>query len=127
MPVNLFDLFKIWSSPSNAQFSSSMMRAGQACAMQLQEVGSLSTTTRIELSVYGSSAVTGRAQRTNRALMLGLAGYKFEELDVWQVKQFVQRVEQNGAIFLLAQRRVPFSPLLHIAFPRHEAPPQLST
>jgi L-serine dehydratase len=122
MPVSLFDLFKIGIGPSSSH-TTGPMRAAREFALRLTDAGMLNSVTRVEISVYGSLALTGRGHRTDRALMLGLAGHRPEDLDAYQVNSFLQRVEQNGALHLLGQRRVPFSRVLHIAFVSRETLP----
>lgn len=124
VPISLVDSSKIGVDASRSH-TTAAMHAGHAFAVSLQEAGLINAITRVQVSVHGLSVATGRCQTIERALMLGLAGYTPGDLDVWRVNAFFQRVEQNGALHLLDQRRVPFSPLLHIAFPRH-APQQQS-
>ncbi len=124
MPVSLFDLFKIGIGPSSSH-TTGPMRAAREFALELERAGALDALTRVEVAVYGSLALTGRGHGTDRALMLGLAGLRPEDLDANQVGAFLSDVGLHGALNLLGKRKLPFAPAQDIEFVQGEVLPRL--
>ena len=51
------------------------MTAAVRFLARLADAGVLDSTARVEVTLYGSLALTGRGHATDRAVMLGLMGY----------------------------------------------------
>lgn len=73
MKTSFFELFKIGIGPSSSH-TVGPMRAAAAFASSLREAGVVEKTARVEASLYGSLALTGRGHGTDRAIILGLGG-----------------------------------------------------
>ena len=72
MNVSAFELFKLGVGPS----SSHTMGPMTAACRFLERLGSrLTNVARIEVTLYASLALTGRGHATDRAVILGLAGF----------------------------------------------------
>jgi L-serine dehydratase len=71
--TSFFELFKIGIGPSSSH-TVGPMRAAAAFASSLREAGVVEKTARVEASLYGSLALTGRGHGTDRAIILGLGG-----------------------------------------------------
>jgi len=78
MNVSVFDLFKLGVGPS----SSHTMGPMTAACRFLGRLGpDVQRTVRVETTLYASLALTGRGHATDRAVILGLAGFEPRTLD----------------------------------------------
>ena len=78
MNVSAFDLFKLGIGPS----SSHTMGPMTAACRFIDWLGErLNTVQRVEITLYASLALTGRGHATDRAVLLGLAGFQPRGLD----------------------------------------------
>jgi L-serine dehydratase len=80
MTVSIFDLFKLGVGPSSSHTMGPMTAAGRFVAL-LGDRGLTTRVARIETTLYASLALTGRGHATDRAVMLGLAGFAPAALD----------------------------------------------
>jgi L-serine dehydratase len=80
MTVSVFDLFKPGVGPSSSHTMGPMVAAARFVRW-LSESGAIAGTARVETSLYGSLALTGRGHATDRAVILGLAGFDPALLD----------------------------------------------
>jgi L-serine dehydratase len=80
MTVSVFDLFKPGVGPSSSHTMGPMVAAARF-VRRLAESGAMPGVVRVETSLYGSLALTGRGHATDRAVILGLAGYDPAGLD----------------------------------------------
>ena len=72
--ASAFDLFKLGVGPSSSH-TMGPMTAGGRFLERLSRQGLLAQTTRVEIALYASLALTGRGHATDRAVILGLAGF----------------------------------------------------
>ena len=115
MRTSLFDLFKIGIGPSSSH-TMGPMRAARAFAEQLESAGLLEATAEVVAELYGSLALTGIGHGTDRAVLLGLAGERPEELDPDTAAARVAQIRGSGEIALLGVRRVAFEESRHLRF-----------
>ena len=80
MTVSVFDLFKLGVGPSSSHTMGPMTAAGRFVE-RLRERGLLARVGRVETVLYGSLALTGKGHATDRAVILGLAGFAPASLD----------------------------------------------
>ena len=80
MTVSVFDLFKPGVGPSSSHTMGPMVAAARF-VRRLGEAGLIALTARVETALYGSLALTGRGHATDRAVILGLAGFDPAALD----------------------------------------------
>jgi L-serine dehydratase len=80
MTVSVFDLFKPGVGPSSSHTMGPMIAAVRF-VRRLADAGALKRTARVETVLYGSLALTGRGHATDRAVILGLAGFEPATLD----------------------------------------------
>src|SRR5579859_15749 len=80
MTVSVFDLFKLGVGPSSSHTMGPMTAAGRFVAL-LRERGLMARVARVETALYGSLALTGKGHATDRAVILGLAGFEPASLD----------------------------------------------
>jgi L-serine dehydratase len=80
MLASVFDLFKLGVGPSSSHTMGPMTAAGRFVAL-LDDQGALARTVRVETTLFGSLALTGRGHATDHAVILGLAGFAPATLD----------------------------------------------
>lgn len=107
MKTSIFDLFKIGIGPSSSH-TVGPMRAARSFACRLGEAGLIGQTVRVLAELYGSLALTGIGHGTDRAILLGLAGEKPEEVDPDQIPSIIEGIRSTRMIRLLEEREIPF-------------------
>ncbi|MDX1557017.1 MAG: serine dehydratase beta chain, partial [Xanthomonadales bacterium] len=80
MAVSVFDLFKIGIGPSSSH-TVGPMKAACMFVTRLEENGLLQSVTRVQATLYGSLAHTGRGHGTDKAVMLGFEGEMPDRID----------------------------------------------
>jgi len=80
MTTSVFDLFKPGVGPSSSH-TMGPMTAAVRFVDRLRDEGAMAATTRVEVKLYASLALTGRGHATDRAVMLGLLGFAPASLD----------------------------------------------
>ena len=80
MTVSVFDLFKLGVGPSSSH-TMGPMTAANRWLERLAARGLLARVARVQVTLYGSLALTGRGHATDRAAMLGLMGFAPATMD----------------------------------------------
>ncbi|HEX3887764.1 MAG TPA: L-serine ammonia-lyase [Phenylobacterium sp.] len=105
MNVSAFDLFKLGIGPSSSHTMGPMTAAGRF----LQRLdGKIERTARVRIILYASLALTGRGHATDRAVILGLAGFEPRTLDPDHADQLVAAVRADGRLNLAGQHEIAF-------------------
>jgi len=103
--ISVFDLFKIGIGPSSSH-TIGPMRAAKSFVDGLG--GKLQSVVRVETRLYGSLAWTGKGHATDKAVILGLAGYEPATIDPDQADQSMADI--------IAAQRLPLGGRQAIAF-----------
>ncbi len=117
--VSVFDIFKIGIGPSSSH-TVGPMKAAAAFASGLDD-----ETSRVEVTLHGSLAYTGRGHGTDTAVLLGLTGAEPESLDPDSVPDRLAAIRETGQLELDSGRRINFDTERDIVFdyskelPRH--------
>ena len=105
MNVSVFDLFKLGVGPS----SSHTMGPMTAARRFLERLGAdLERTARVETTLYASLALTGRGHATDRAVILGLAGFEPRSLDPDAADAVVEAARATHVLKLGGRREIAF-------------------
>jgi L-serine dehydratase len=118
--VSIFDIFKIGIGPSSSH-TVGPMKAAAAFAAELQD----SAVSRVEVTLHGSLAFTGRGHGTDMAVILGLTGAEPESLDPDTVPDRLAAIQDSGGLELPTGVHVAFNAERDIVFdyakelPRH--------
>jgi L-serine dehydratase len=105
MNVSAFDLFKLGIGPSSSHTMGPMTAAGRF----LERLGDrVEQTARVEVTLYASLALTGRGHATDRAVVLGLAGFEPRGLDPDVADQIVVDVRANHWLNLGGRQGIAF-------------------
>jgi L-serine dehydratase len=126
MFLSVFDLYKIGVGPS----SSHTMGPMTAAARFLEEILSGSwpkpqnaQITRLGASLHGSLAFTGIGHATDRAVMLGLAGYLPAEIDPNDIDKIIADINKTGKVRPDGHPAYDFDPKTDLVFDKKEALP----
>nr|WP_300336966.1 L-serine ammonia-lyase [Actinomyces sp.] len=144
-PLSVFDLMRIGIGPSSSH-TVGPMRAGRAFAAELADVVAADTAvrdllapgdvaghdsspasshgdgqctepvTRLTVELYGSLGATGRGHATDRAVVMGLAGYEPESVPSQVCENLMEQVEDRGVLEAGEVGCVPFAPSSDIHF-----------
>ena len=107
MNVSVFDLFKLGVGPSSSHTMGPMTAAGRFTAW-LEDGGFLDRTRRIRTTLYASLALTGRGHATDRAVILGLAGFEPRTLDPDAADAALAEIRASGRLRLRGRRQIGF-------------------
>lgn len=134
-PLSVVDLMRVGIGPSSSH-TVGPMRAGRAFAAALADVVVLETgqrpaaatpagsggeadpgpITRLSVELHGSLGATGRGHATDRAVVMGLAGYEPETVPYRVCEDLWEEVESAGRLIIDGVGRVPFIPSRDISF-----------
>jgi L-serine dehydratase len=99
MTISVFDLFSIGVGPSSSH-TVGPMRAAARFVDDLHTLGALATVVEIRADLYGSLAATGAGHGTMPAVLLGLEGYRPEEIDTEEMEQRLDAMRTTRRIQL---------------------------
>jgi L-serine dehydratase len=123
MTVSGFDLFKLGVGPSSSHTMGPMTAAGRFAAL-LVEDGQLARAVRVEVTLYGSLALTGRGHATDRAVMLGLMGHAPANLDPDAGEAALVEARASQWLSLAGSQGIGFDESRDIVWLGHERLPQ---
>ncbi len=122
MSLSVFDLFSIGIGPSSSH-SVGPMRAAGMFVKRLLDEDFFAHTTRVQVDLYGSLALTGKGHATDIALMLGLSGLVPEKVDPDQVEQLIAIIHASQELKLGGQKVIHFVSESDIIFNRRKSLP----
>ena len=105
MVASTFDLFKIGVGPSSSHTMGPMSAAADFAA-GLADAAMLARTSRIDVALYGSLALTGKGHATDRAVLLGLAGERPATLCPDRADTIVDAIRTTGWLSLGGSHRI---------------------
>lgn len=123
--ISVFDIFKIGIGPSSSH-TVGPMKAGKQFLDELAQQKRLDDVDQIKVDVYGSLSLTGRGHNTDIAVIMGLAGYLPEDVDIETIPGFIKNVKQTALLTIArGQKSVKFDFDLDMIFhktflPLHE-------
>ncbi len=107
MKTSIFDLFKIGIGPSSSH-TVGPMRAAHLFAASMEKDGTLSNAARVCAELYGSLALTGIGHGTDKAVLLGLAGEKPEEVDPARIDPLLHSIRESKTLRISGIHPVSF-------------------
>ncbi|MFC3874320.1 L-serine ammonia-lyase [Neisseria musculi] len=123
--ISIFDMFKVGIGPSSSH-TVGPMKAGKQFVDDLAARNLLQQTDHIRADVYGSLSLTGVGHGTDTAIIMGLAGYLPDTVDIDLIAGFIAEVKAGGRLNIaLGTRNVRFEYLKDMVFhssflPLHE-------
>ncbi|PWJ58410.1 L-serine dehydratase [Dyadobacter jejuensis] len=106
--ISVFDIFKIGVGPSSSH-TLGPWRAAQKFLEELEHLHGLARVKALQVHLYGSLAKTGIGHGTDKALVLGLAGYDPISIDCNAITGILSDIAQQGEISLLGLHPIPFT------------------
>jgi L-serine dehydratase len=122
MAVSVFDLFKIGIGPSSSH-TVGPMKAACAFMETLQDADLLAQVRRVQTSLFGSLAHTGRGHGTDKAILLGLLGKTPDSIDPDAIEPALEDIRAQGAIKLLGKHPIHFGEKKDLLFRKRELLP----
>jgi L-serine dehydratase len=123
--VSVFDLFSVGIGPSSSH-TVGPMRAALRFVESLSLAGTLERVTAVQVELYGSLAMTGKAHGTHSAVLMGLEGEHPETVDVESIPARIELIEEQHDLRLLGRHSVRFDPHVDIKQRRGERRPEYS-
>ena len=123
MFVSAFDLFKLGVGPSSSHTMGPMTAAARF-VRRLTEAGALERIARVETKLYASLALTGRGHATDRAVILGLAGFEPASMDPDAGEAALAEIRATGRLRLGGRHAVAFDEGTDIVWAGRERLPQ---
>ncbi|MDN4627111.1 MULTISPECIES: L-serine ammonia-lyase [unclassified Erwinia] len=93
--ISVFDMFKIGIGPSSSH-TVGPMKAGKTFIDELIAHHLLLDATSLVVDLYGSLAATGKGHNTDTAIIMGLAGWLPESVDIDAIAPFMQQLAATG-------------------------------
>ena len=122
MEISVFDIFKVGLGPSSSHTVGPMV-AARRFVTSLDSENILSSVTRMEITLFGSLALTGSGHGTPDALILGLLGKDPTTVDLNESVQLLSDVKKRRKINLLMKYNIDFDLKKHIIMKRRERLP----
>jgi len=119
MFLSIFDIFKVGIGPSSSHTMGPMVAAGRFLADLAHgdnKVPGASTVARLDCRLHGSLAFTGKGHATDRAVILGLAGFLPDTLDPARADEIEARIRDEKRINPPGLGEIPFDPDHDIIF-----------
>jgi len=114
MFISTFEIFKPGIGPSSSHTMGPMLAAARFLAALRANVSG--TAAAIRVSLHGSLAFTGKGHATDRALVLGLLGWRPETLEPEIAEAEIARAVHEKAIRPVGLGVVRFDPLSDVSF-----------
>ncbi len=112
------DIFAIGIGPSSSHTVGPMRAAFQFASSFSATSGFRPTSIAVEL--FGSLALTGIGHRTDVAILLGLAGWRPEQVDPAQIPGLIDKIRTDKTLFLNGTVPVRFLETEHLIFHRDQ-------
>ncbi len=112
-PLSIFDIFKIGIGPSSSH-TVGPMKAARAFVTDLKPVSA--DIARIEVTLHGSLAWTGKGHGTDSAVLLGLSGLLPETIDPDEVDDLLAEIRTDRHIEVPGIGRLAFDPEADLKF-----------
>jgi L-serine dehydratase len=125
MAISVFEIFKIGIGPSSSH-TVGPMRAAFTFVQHLQSSDLLKQVERLQITLFGSLAFTGRGHGTDKAVMLGLSGELPDQIDPDNIDEILNTIQNNGQISLAGKFPITFNKKTNLHFNKRETLPHHS-
>ena len=115
--ISVFDMFKTGIGPSSSH-TMGPWKAALSFLKKLDSRGLLNDVTKLNVTLFGSLAKTGKGHGTDRAIILGLLGEKPDRVDPELIQTLINEVRENKKLKLKGKFLIEFDPASHIQFNR---------
>jgi len=122
MAVSVFELFKIGIGPSSSH-TVGPMRAAHTFVQRLHISGCLTQIHRLQVTLFGSLAFTGRGHCTDKAIILGLSGQLPDQIDPDLIDGILQTIQEEAQIPLSDVCKIDFHEKTDLVFNKRKSLP----
>lgn len=119
MDMRVFELFKIGVGPSSSHTVGPMLAARRF----LLDASDLYKTSKIQVALYGSLALTGQGHATDKAVLLGLMGETPQDIIPESVDEKLAVLANSGKMNLLGEYPVKFDIATDLLWHKQEVLP----
>lgn len=105
MTISVFELFSVGIGPSSSH-TVGPMRAAERFVSDLRTLDALETIASVRIDLYGSLAATGGGHGTMTAVLLGLEGYRPDEIKTDVMERRIASMRSTGRILLGGEREI---------------------
>ena len=101
MFLSVFDIFKVGVGPSSSHTVGPMLAAGRfldALRAGADRIPGSGAPARLGCRLHGSLAFTGKGHATDRAVILGLAGFDPGDFDAGRAAEALARIAATGRV-----------------------------
>jgi L-serine dehydratase len=119
MFLSIFDIFKIGVGPSSSHTMGPMVAAGRFLADLAEgskKVPGAGPVARLECRLHGSLAFTGKGHASDKAVILGLAGFLPDTLDPEKAEEIESRIREEKLIDAPGLGEIGFDPDTDVIF-----------
>ncbi len=121
--LSIFDIFKIGIGPSSSHTVGPMW-AGKRFLNELESKGILNSIASVRVGLYGSLALTGIGHGTDKASLLGLAGYQPDSIDPDDADRIFEEIKSSKKLKLAGTHEIPFDYDSQLIFHNGESLPE---
>ena len=121
--LSIFDIFKIGIGPSSSHTVGPMW-AGHRFLKELEEKGILNSIASVRVGLYGSLALTGVGHGTDKASLLGLAGYTPDTINPDDADRAFEEIKASKKLKLAGKREIEFDYDSQLIFHNGETLPE---
>jgi len=107
-PFSVLDLFKVGIGPSSSHTLGPMRAAGKFVEHLVQQ-GMLNQVTHVRVNLYGSLALTGVGHATDKAVILGLAGFDAATIDPDEAERQFRVTQAESTLLLAGDHHIRFN------------------
>ena len=119
MFLSVFEIFKVGIGPSSSHTMGPMTAAGAFLDLLVEKAEAdppPDAWLRLNVSLHGSLAFTGKGHATDRAVMLGLLGHRAADLDIERAEADLAELRQSRLLPALDGISIVFDPHHNIIF-----------
>lgn len=121
--ISIFEIIKIGIGPS----SSHTMGPWKASEMFLNYIQSenklIADIVKVEIHLYGSLAKTGKGHGTDIAILLGLSGYDYTQIDTNSIPSIISQIKESNLLKIGASQIIDFQYERDLVFHMKESLP----
>lgn len=122
MHISVFDIFSIGVGPSSSH-TVGPMKAAFRFANTLHTRFLIEKTTKLNIELFGSLAMTGVGHCTDRAIIMGLEDNLPDNVDPSEMEHSVARVKRDKKLRLFGRKTIDFNYFKDLHFRRHKKLP----
>ena len=110
--ISVFEIFKIGIGPSSSH-SMGPWNAANDFLVTLNNQGSFSDIKSLNIELFGSLAKTGKGHGTDKAVMMGLMGFKVETFKSELLEKYVNQIIIEKKININREKEIPFDKIVN--------------